>query len=88
LAIPRTNCGPLERLVDRDADLPDHHRGNQGGGHGAEADPLVGEFAEVVPEAEREKNRDFGVLLQRGEEPVDHGLSLPLFFARLAVSVS
>ena len=64
----------LERLVDRDPDLPDHDGGDQGGGHRPEADPLVGELAEVVTEGEREKNRDFRVGLKRREEPINHSL--------------
>ena len=78
----------LERLVDRDPDLPDHDAGDQSGGHRSEADALVGELAEVVAEAEREKDRDLRVLLQRGEEPVDHGLPLPFFFRGSVLSAA
>ena len=38
----------LEGLVDRDPDLADHDGGDQSGGYRPEADPLVGELAEVV----------------------------------------
>src|SRR5207248_11606659 len=62
----------LERLVDRDADLPNHNGGDKGGGDRSEPDPLEGELAEVVTDGEREKNRDFRVGLKRSEEPVYH----------------
>src|SRR5512133_3875361 len=38
----------LERLADRNPDLPDHDGGDQSGGHRPEADPLVSELAKVV----------------------------------------
>ena len=62
----------LERLVDRDADLPNHHAGDQGGGHRSQADALVGELAEVVAESEREKDRDLRVGTQRCRKPFKH----------------
>ena len=65
----------LEGLRDGDPDLPDQDAGQQGGGDRPQADTLERELAEVVPEAEREEDRDLGVLTQRREEPVDHASS-------------
>ena len=38
----------------------------------AQPDATEGELAEVVPEAEREEDRDLRVLAQRRDEPVKH----------------
>ena len=65
--------GRLERLRDRDPDLTDDDAGQQGGGDRPQPDASEGELAEVVPEGEREEDRDLGIGPQRSEEPVDHG---------------
>ena len=57
--------GRLEGLRDRDPDLSDQDAGEQRGGDRPEADALEGELAEVVPDGEREKDRDLRVLAQR-----------------------
>src|SRR5262249_57128150 len=53
----------LEGLRDRDPDLPDKNAGQEGGGDRSETDAFEGELAEVVPEREREEDRDLRVLL-------------------------
>jgi hypothetical protein len=42
--------------------MPDDDRGEKRGGHRPQADALEGERAEVVPEGEREEDRDLRVL--------------------------
>jgi hypothetical protein len=62
----------LERLGDGDPDLPDQHAGQERRGDRPQADALEREPAEVIADAEREEDRDLGVLLQCCEEPVNH----------------
>jgi hypothetical protein len=76
-ATPRTNCGPtgiadgeqehqedgrLQRLRDRDSDLPDQDTGEQRGRHRSKADALERELAEVIAQTKRQEYRDLGVL--------------------------
>ena len=71
-----TGCG------DRDADLPDDDRREQGRCHRPETDPLEGEAPEIVPEAEREEDRDLRILTQGGEEPLNQ-VALRLYSSAL-----
>src|SRR4029077_2832951 len=81
--------GRLQWLRNGDPDLSDHDRGQQGGRDRSQTDALKGELPEVVPEGEREKDRDLRVLAQRGKKPLNHlykeGLSL---FLELVVRIS
>src|SRR5439155_2484184 len=61
---------------DGDPVLYDHDGGEQGRGDRPQTDAAEGELADVVPDAEREEDRDFRVATQRRSEPVKH-LVLP-----------
>src|SRR6185436_15644345 len=65
----------LERLRDGDPNLSDQYACQQGGGDCAEADALESELAKEVADGQREKDRQFRVLTQRGEQPVNHEIS-------------
>ena len=62
----------LERTADRDLELSDDHRGDQGRGHRSEAKTFVGEGAEVIPERQGQEDGDFRIASKRLDEPVDH----------------
>src|SRR5262249_61332293 len=64
--------GRLDVWRDRDAELPDHDGGQQGGGNRTQADAAERELAHVVSDTEGEEERDLGIGPERLGKPLKH----------------